>query len=384
MKILHTSDWHLGKVLYERSMIDDQRYFINNVFFSVLNKEQPDLIIISGDIFDRQIASLEAIKLFNEFLTRVCKDFKIPIAIITGNHDSPDRISVATQILKDSGVYIVSHLEDENKILTLCKDNKKVNIVMVPYFDLQMARNYLNDDEISLSDAYNKIVNEILKTLNSADFNVLVSHCFVTGTKNFKSEESMWVGALDEVNNENFNKFNYVALGHIHVAQNIGANIRYSGAPLKYSFDEPDKNKTMTLLTIEDNSFSTKEIEICPRYKMRTVKGEFKEIIENAKINPSDDYICIELMDKVPIYMPMEQLRVYYPNILTMKSEWIKYMGQETDKENVKDKLNSYSEKSERFVFEMFLQDVCDVKAEEDDYKIFDELCESIKKEDML
>lgn len=384
MKILHTSDWHLGKILYERSMIDDQRYFINNVFFNILNKERPDLIIISGDIFDRQIASIEAIKLFNEFLTKVCKEFKIPIAIITGNHDSPERISVASQILKDSGVYIVSHLDDENKIFTLWKNNKKVNIVMLPYFDLQAARNYLNDDEISLNDAYNKILEGLSEKLNYNEFTVLVSHCFVTGAKNFKSDDSLLVGSLDEVSNENFSKFNYVALGHIHSPQSIGENIRYSGAPLKYSFDEPDKNKTMTLLRIQGKDFSIEEIEVCPKYKMRTIRGEFKEIIENAKLNPSNDYICVELLDEVPIYMPMEQLRVYYPNILTMRSEWIKYISSEVDGDSIKDRLDYYSEKNERYVFEMFLRDVCNIEPEEDDYKIFDELCESIKKEDML
>lgn len=383
MKILHTSDWHLGKVIYNVSMIDDQRYFINEVLFKIVCREKPDLLIISGDIFDRQIASLEAIKLFDDFLTEICKKHKIPVAIITGNHDSADRISVASEILKDNGVYIVSYLNDKNKNIAVFDSTEKVNVVLLPYFDLQTARSYLNNEEISLSEAYNKILCEIKESLNETDFNILVSHCFVTGTKNFSSEENLFVGSVDEINNEVFSGFDYVALGHIHSPQNINSKIRYSGAPLKYSFDEPDKNKTISLIEIKGKSFNIKEITINPKHNMRTIKGNFNEIISQAKINPSNDYICVELTDDKPIYMPMPQLRVYYPNILTVKSEWIKNIN--VDNENIlKNKIISCSEKNEKYIFTQFLKEICNIEPEKDDYEIFDKVCKELRKEEEM
>ncbi len=383
MKILHTSDWHLGKVIYNVSMIDDQRYFINEVLFKIVCREKPDLLIISGDIFDRQIASLEAIKLFDDFLTEICKKHKIPVAIITGNHDSADRISVASEILKDNGVYIVSYLNDKNKNIAVFDSTEKVNVVLLPYFDLQTARSYLNNEEISLSEAYNKILCEIKESLNETDFNILVSHCFVTGTKNFSSEENLSVGSVDEINNEVFSGFDYVALGHIHSPQNINSKIRYSGAPLKYSFDEPDKNKTISLIEIKGKSFNIKEITINPKHNMRTIKGNFNEIISQAKINPSNDYICVELTDDKPIYMPMPQLRVYYPNILTVKSEWIKNIN--VDNENIlKNKIISCSEKNEKYIFTQFLKEICNIEPEKDDYEIFDKVCKELRKEEEM
>lgn len=382
MKILHTSDWHLGKVIYNVPMIDDQKYFINEVLFKIICKENPDLLIISGDIFDRQIASLEAIKLFNEFLIKICKKHKIPVAIITGNHDSADRISVASELLKDNKVYIISHINDKNKIITLFDNDLKVNIALLPYFDLQTARSYFNEDELSLNEAYNKILCEIKENLNETDFNILVSHCFVTGSKNFKTDDNLSVGTIDEINNKLFDGFDYVALGHIHSSQNVNSHIRYSGAPLKYSFDEPDKSKTISLIEIKDKSFKVEEIKIVPRHNMRTIKGKFNEIISQAKTNPSNDYICVELTDDMPIYMPMPQLRVYYPNILTVKSEWIKNINSENSENILKNKMVSCNEKNEKYVFTQFLKEICNVEPEKDDYNIFEEICEKLEKEE--
>lgn len=380
IKILHTSDWHLGKSIYGHSLIEDQAYFIDNIFFPTLIKEKPNLVIISGDIFDKHIAPISAINLFNSIITKISKDLHIPICIISGNHDSPERMCLASDILRQNGIYIASNISDVYSPVELNFNGENVNIFLLPYFNLQMARSFLKNENISsLEEAYKYIIEALKVKLNKNNFNILVTHTFVTGCTCDKSQTSLQIGGSDEVCSNTFSDFDYVALGHLHSSQKSGNNGKYSGSPLQYSFDEPDKSKSFTLLNITNKNLTIKELEIKPLHKMQTISGMFSDIVELGKNSPSDDYICINLEDNMPIYMPMEQLRVYFKNILTLNTNWINGK-KSSDILQKSDAINRLS--NPEHVFKEFLQQICLTEATEDDIKIFNQAIIDLKKDE--
>lgn len=380
IKILHTSDWHLGKSIYGHSLIEDQAYFIDNIFFPTLIKEKPNLVIISGDIFDKHIAPISAINLFNSVITKISKDLHIPICIISGNHDSPERMCLASDILRQNGIYIASNISDVYSPVELNFNGENVNIFLLPYFNLQMARSFLKNENISsLEEAYKYIIEALKIKLNKNNFNILVTHTFVTGCTCDKSQTSLQIGGSDEVCSNTFSDFDYVALGHLHSSQKAGNNSKYSGSPLQYSFDEPGKSKSFTLLNIANKNLTIKELEIKPLHKMQTISGMFSDIVELGKNSPSDDYICINLEDDTPIYMPMEQLRVYFKNILTLNTNWINGK-KSSDILQKSDAINRLS--NPEHVFKEFLQQICLTEATEDDIKIFNQAIIDLKKDE--
>ena len=379
IKILHTSDWHLGKIIYGISLLDEQENFMFNTLISIMNKEKPDIIIIAGDVFDRQIASIDAIKLFDKFISLIQKKYSIPIVIITGNHDSKDRIAIARHLLKSQNIYISTEIADVFDFIDIKKDGKIIRLHPLAYFDLASAKSFLGEDEISYANAYKKIITQIEKNTKGVNQNILISHCFVAGTSDNQAYDESYVGNAAAVGYENFKNFDYVALGHIHKAQSIKGNIHYSGAPIKMSFDEPSKPKSLTIVEI-DNEITLRQIPIEPMHNMRTIEGKFKDIVEMGKHNPSDDYILINLEDNTPVYMPVEQLRVYYKNILSLQyiNNW-----------ELKDSFNSHSNNlicnknaDEKHILEQFFKNICDMDFDNDFYEIFKNACYLIKEEE--
>lgn len=379
IKILHTSDWHLGKIIYGMSLLDEQKNFMFNTLISIINQENPDVIIIAGDVFDRQIASIDAIKLFDKFISLIQEKYSISIVIITGNHDSKDRIAIARHLLKPQNIYISTEIVDVFDFIDIKKDGKTVRLHPLAYFDLASAKSFLSEDEISYANAYKKIIAQIEKNTKGANKNILISHCFVAGTDSNQVYDESYVGNSAAVGCENFKNFDYVALGHIHKVQNIKGNIHYSGSPIKTSFDEPPKAKSLTVIEI-DNEIILRQIPIEPMHNMRTVEGKFKDIVEMGKQNPSDDYILINLEDDTPVYMPIEQLRIYYKNILSLQyiNNW-----------ELKDSFNSNSNNlicdknaDEKYILEQFFKNICDVNFDNDFYEIFKNARFLIKEEE--
>ena len=384
MKILHTSDWHLGKVIYGLSLIDDQRYFIDNCFFNIIEEEQPDLIIIAGDIFDRAIASEDAISLFDYFITTVAEVYKVPIIIITGNHDCPTRVSVGSSLMSGKGIYIQSKISKNISPICFESNNTKINVYMLPYFEPSDARIALNDDTIrGFDESYKRIVGEISDRLDTTQVNILASHCFVTGSTVSDSERK-YLGGSEEVGSSVFDKFDYVALGHIHKPQKAGKNGRYSGSPLAYSFDEIKSEKSITVLDIEGKDIKIRQVPIKPLHKMRVIQGTLDEIESKAwQDEEKDAYTCIKLMDTENKCMCMERLRKYFPNVLFLTNEY-----DNSSNYNVKD---NYEEVKEFFgrgndeeIYKKFMLDVCDIKEiSEYELELFNEIMkESIKQGD--
>ncbi len=382
MKILHTSDWHLGKTLCGRLLIEDQEYFIENVFFKAIDNEKPDLIIIAGDIFDRAIAPNEAIAMFNKVILKIGKEYSIPLVIISGNHDSRERMAIGADLLKDNGIYIINSIRDFDKPISFEKDNQRVNIYAIPYFDYNECTPFFKDEKVSsLKDSFRLMIDEIKKTIDKDAFNILVSHCYINGCVSCESESSLYIAQSQEVSASLFEMFDHVALGHLHTAQKAGPNGRYCGAPLSYSFSEKSFQKSMDIINIDDNKKTITPIKIEPLRKVRVIRGRFNDIVEIGKKFPSSDYICAELEDSNPIYMPIDQLRVYFPNIISISADWMKASLDESNKE--KDDNHFIGKKlNEEDIFCRFIKDICQKEVESQDISTFYEILKNVKKEE--
>ncbi len=379
IKILHTSDWHLGKSVCGKSMIYDQKYFLEKFLVDIIKKEKPNVMVVAGDVFDKKFAPVDAIELFNRFITRMYKEFKINVVIVSGNHDSPERLSVASEILRDSGVFISSCISDLYRPIDVKDDVSNIKIYVLPYFDLLDAKVMFKEANIkTYNDAYKVIINSISDKLKASDFNVLVTHCFVAGSEFSDDEETICIGGSEEVRSSLFSSFDYVALGHLHTPQKVEDNIRYSGSPLSYSFNDKTFNKSITIIEVDKNTSKIKSIPITPLHNFKVIKGLFCDVIDKAKRNPLDDYIYIILEDKVPIYMPMEQLRVYYPNLIMLSNDSILDVCEQN--KVIKDFILG-KESNDRAIFEDFLSNICGIKNCKEDLKVFEELNGLIKEE---
>lgn len=373
MKILHTSDWHLGKSVMGRSMLEDQEYFIDNVFLPALDSEHPDAVIISGDIFDRSVAPVEALALFNRAVNETCSR-GIVTAVIAGNHDGAQRLAVYSGLLRSQGLYISASPFDTPPIHI--KDNSgELYIHLLPYFDAATARDILGRDDIHGQNAAFKAVMEKMRPYPAAR-NVLAAHCFAAGAVTCQSESQLSVGGSDGVDPAAFADFDYVALGHLHGPQRSGKNGYYSGSPLKYSFDEEHHKKSLSIVTFDEGGTQIRRLPCTPLRDMRTVTGNIKDIITAAKDDPArEDYIYANLTDTRPVFEPMALLREHYPNVLGLHPGWLDVgAAAANSKLDLKDGLRTGA--ADRVLFEEFLRQVCGKEPEPEEMKIFDELME--------
>lgn len=317
MKIIHTSDWHLGISLHNASLIEEQKNFVDFLVNTVKEKSI-DAVMIAGDIFDHSVSSAEAISLYNNAVTRLCNEIGIPVIISAGNHDGAARLASCNELLKKSGLYIFGKLSKEISLVEL--DN--INIYVLPYFNADEVKALFPDIKInSYTDAMNCILDSLKLDLKPDKKNILMSHCFVSGSVLSESDRSAIVGGTSVVPAEVFDGFDYVALGHLHKAQNRGFNARYSGSPLKYSFSEAEHKKSITILNIEDE-ISVEELYVTPLRETRVIKGNFDEVLAIAeKDTHKDDYIKIELTDRYAGMEAVELFRTYYSNLLNISGK---------------------------------------------------------------
>lgn len=373
MKILHTSDWHLGKSVMGQTMLADQENFIDAVFLPALDSEKPDAVIIAGDIFDRQVAPVEAVRLFNRAVTEICSVRGIPAFVIAGNHDGADRLAVYSQLLRAQGLYISARPLDTEPIC-IHDAHTKVYFHLLPFFNAAQARDILGRDDIhTQNDAFKAIMEQMRPVDGTA--NILVAHCFAAGAVTCESESPLAVGGSDQIDTALYDGFDYVALGHLHGPQRAGKNGAYSGSPLKYSFDEEHHKKSLSLITIDSGGMAVKKIPCVPLHDMRTVTGKIADLLSAAKNDPhNEDYIYTNLTDTRPVFEPMALLRERYPNILGLKPGWLELTPGTVKRAGIKDKLRSGS--GDRLLFEEFLRQVCGIEPQQDELAVFDELME--------
>lgn len=333
MKIIHLADLHIGKRVNEFSMIDDQKYILNQIL-EIIDKEKPDAVIIAGDVYDKQVPSIEAVELLDSFISDISKR-KTTTFIISGNHDSAERLAFGSSLMAMGKIYISPVYNGKISKYTLKNDFGSANFYLLPFVKPNHVKRFFPDEKIeSYTDAI-KVVVDNLK-LDTSEINILIAHQFVTGASRTESEE-ISVGGLDNVDASVFEDFDYVALGHIHRPQKIGTErIRYCGTPLKYSFSEVNDTKSVSIIEINSKEdFNLRTIPLIPKRDMRKIKGTYEELITKTSYENTntDDYIHVTLTDEFNVVDAIQKLRVIYKNI--MKLEYDNMRTRESRKINL-------------------------------------------------
>lgn len=318
MKLIHLSDLHLGKRVNEFSMLEDQEFILTKII-NIIDGEKPDAVIIAGDVYDKSVPSAEAVQLFDDFLCRLAKR-KLHVFVISGNHDSAERMAFGGRLMEMSGVHMSPVCNGNVEPISLEDEFGRVNFYMLPFVKPANVRRFFEDSEIeSYTDAVRAAVENM--NVNTAERNVIITHQFVTGAERSESEE-ISVGGSDNVDASVFDCFDYTALGHIHGPQNIGSErIRYCGTPLKYSFSEAKHKKSVTVVELrEKGNIEVRTVALEPKRDMREIKGNYAEITlkENYINTDTDDYMHITLTDEDDIPDAIGKLRVIYPNLMKL------------------------------------------------------------------
>ena len=342
MKIMHLSDLHLGKRVNEFSMIEDQTYILNEII-NIIDEQKPKVIILAGDIYDKPIPPAEAVELFDDFLYKLSKR-NLYVFIISGNHDSAERIAFGSRLFDKSGIYLSPVYN--GKILPISVDDEcgDINFYMLPFIKPVHVRRFFPDASISTyTDALNTVITDM--NIDNTKRNILITHQFVTGSSRTESED-VSVGGSDNVDADIFKDFDYVALGHIHRSQSCGSEyIRYCGTPLKYSFSESKDTKSITVIDIkEKGDIKLDFIPLTPLRDMVEIKGSYNELMlksfyENSSL--PTDYVHITLTEEDDIPDVITKLRVIYKNI--MKLDYDNQRTRKSSEINLIDAVDSMS-----------------------------------------
>ena len=332
MKLLHLADLHIGKRVYEYSMLEEQKAALTQAFRMAV-EHKADAVLIAGDVYDKNIPTIEGVKLFDTFLTAL-KQKDIPTFIISGNHDSAERLSFGRHLFENSRIYLSGTYEEEIFKKTLCDEFGEVDIYLLPFLKPQQIEVAEGEEKPQdYTDAIKLVLNRL--KINKNNRNVLLAHQFVGGgtTEPFRVDsETQSVGGVDMVDYRVFDDFDYVALGHLHGAQHVGREtVRYAGSPVKYSFSEARQEKSATLITLGKKQseasgqemitdISIEKLPFTPVHDMREIKGTLQQLTSPEVLSESDcnDYMHITLTDEEEIYDVFGKLRAAYPNLMSL------------------------------------------------------------------
>lgn len=352
MKFVHLSDLHLGKRVNGYSMIEDQKYILLKIL-NVIDEQKAEAVVIAGDVYDKPIPPTEAVQLFDDFLFRLVER-NLQILVISGNHDSPERIAFGSRFMDKSGVHMSQVYNGKNDLVELKDKYGKVNFYMLPLVKPSNVRRFFEDEEINTyTDAVRVAVSHM--NVNKKSRNVIITHQFVTGAQRSESE-TIAVGGTDNVDSYVFDDFDYVALGHIHRPQNVGKNtVRYCGTPLKYSFSEISHKKSVTVVEMkEKGNVKVSTVELTPKLDMREIKGTYEELTfkKNYENTNTEDYLHIILTDEEDVADAVAKLRCVYPNLMKLdydntrtRNSLALTQAEETEKKSDTELLSEFFEK---------------------------------------
>ena len=318
MKLIHLSDLHLGKRVNEFSMLEDQAFILQEIL-RIIDEEQPQAVVLAGDIYDKSVPSGEAVQLFDGFLWELSSR-KLQVFVISGNHDSPERLSFGGRLMEGSGIHLSPVYSGKVEPVVLEDAYGPVNVYLLPFLKPAHVRRYFPEEEIgTYTEALGKAVEAL--EIHKEQRNVLVTHQFVTGASRSDSEE-ISVGGSDNVDASVFDAFDYVALGHIHGPQNIGSSrIRYCGTPLKYSFSEVGQQKSVTVAELkEKGTLEVAARPLTPLRDLREIRGSYLEVTAKSfyEGRNREDYLHITLTDEEDVPDGAAKLRVIYPNLMRL------------------------------------------------------------------
>ncbi|MFX3623198.1 MAG: exonuclease SbcCD subunit D [Ectobacillus sp.] len=320
MKLFHTADWHLGKLIHGVYMTEDQEYVLNQ-FIGAIERERPDAVIIAGDLYDRAIPPTEAVDLLNRVLKTIVVDLRTPVLAVAGNHDSPDRIHFGSELMKAQGLHIVGQFQYPYKPVSLEDEHGEVHFHLIPYADPSIVRHVMENEDIrSHDDAMRVLIDCIVQTMDKNARHIFVGHAFVTPfgeaeENTSESERPLSIGGAEYVNSHYFSLFHYTALGHLHQAHYVrDERIRYAGSPLKYSISEENHRKGYYVVELDQKGDITVEKqELMPLRDMRTIEGRLEDLLQHEVC---EDYVFVKLLDDTPVLQPMEKIRSVYPNAM--------------------------------------------------------------------
>ncbi|MGL4344351.1 MAG: exonuclease SbcCD subunit D [Cellulosilyticaceae bacterium] len=386
MKFIHTGDWHIGKVINEVSMLEDQVYILEQLI-RLLEEEKPDALVIAGDLYDRSVPPARAVEVLNQYLMHIVLKLRIPVLVVAGNHDSGERLDFASGVMAAQGLHIEGVPKLEIRRVTLEDEFGLVDFYLLPYLEPAMARHLYEDETIKThEDAMGRVIQEIRKMENPGTRAVVVAHGYVTymsdAVEESESERPLSIGGTDKIHGSVFDGFNYVALGHLHGPQQIGGDrMRYAGSLLKYSFSEEKQRKSMCIVSLDKEGDVSVRLKSLPiRRDMRTIKGTIDELTHKSyySLNNIEDYVFATLTDEGEVYEPLAKLRAIYPNIMGVRKETKETLDYE---EVVLGK--DHREKSKLELFRDFYENVTQNTFDETREQMMTEMIQNATKEEV-
>lgn len=373
MRFLHLADLHLGKKVNEFSMIEDQKYILKQIL-NIIDEKKVEAVLIAGDVYDKSVPSAEAVILLDDFLNDLAKR-QLKTFIISGNHDSPERVGFGADIMSLAGIYMAKPFSGAPEKVTLSDKPGKINIYMLPFIKPAILKHFYKDEEIATYEDAMELVMKNTK-IDKRQRNILIAHQYVSGATRCDSE-NMPIGGIDEVSAKNFEGFDYVALGHLHGPQHIEKEtIRYAGTPLKYSFSEINHKKSALIVDVKKKGdVEFEKIPLKPLHDMVEIKGLYDELTAKSFYEDMDtkSYIHVTLTDEEDKPNAMELLRTIYPNIMKLD-----YDNKRTRENQVINGVSEIENKSKQELFEEFFELQNNQKMNDKQRKIIDDLINKI------
>lgn len=378
MRFIHTSDWHLGRVIHGVHLTDDQSYLLQQ-FIDIIQEEKPDAIIIAGDLYDRSIPPVEAVELLDDTFSRIILDLKIPVIAIAGNHDSADRVNFGSRLLQKQNLFLAGKLDFEFKPVTLYDKYGAVDFYTVPYTEPCALKQFFESSDLSHDESMRLIIEQIKKNKDKDHRSVLITHAFIAGCAESESERPLSVGGTGAVSCSYFKDFDYTALGHLHQPQKAGAdNILYSGSLMKYSFSEANQKKCMYVIDMDETGkCNVKDIYLKPKRDLRCIEGYLKDLIDPSYESggSKEDYLQVNLLDEGALLDPIGRLKKVFPNVLKIEREQFNQEG----KKGFKTPGNDYNKLSDKELFMSFYAQAAGKKFDGSKEKVLEELLEEFR-----
>lgn len=343
MRLIHTSDWHLGRIFHGVHLTDDQEHVLRQ-FVDLVADTKPDAVLIAGDVYDRAVPPPEAVALLDDVLSTITLKLKVPVVMIAGNHDSPERLGFGSRVMSEQGLHVFGPLSQGIEPVQLEDKYGALNLYCLPYAEPPVVRQVFDQEVQDHNGIFKLLVDETKKNHPSGRRSILMTHAFVAGGEESESERPLSVGGSGMVDASLFSDFNYVALGHLHRPQKAGfEHVQYSGSLMKYSFSEAEHKKVINIVEMDGKGeVKLEKVSLLPRRDVRRVEGDLAEIIARAKTdNGKNDYLMVTLSDKQALLDAMGKLREAYPNVLHIERPLLtidgKVVGNKADHRKIDD-----------------------------------------------
>lgn len=381
MRLIHTADWHLGRLFHGTHLTDDQAHVLDQ-FVDLVREERPDAVLIAGDLYDRAVPPPEAVALLDDTLTRIAVGLEVPVILMAGNHDSPDRLSFGSRLMTARRVHVFGRLTATIEPVVLHDEHGPVHIAVLPFAEPAVVRERLEDATVQDHDAALRALTARVRVRVPADGRtVLMAHAFVAGGEVSESERPLSIGGTGTVDAGCLAGFHYVALGHLHRPQSIGSErVQYSGSLLKYSFSESGHAKSVARVELDARGgVRVERLPLTPRRDVRTVRGTLDEVIEQGRSDGrSEDYVLAVLTDRGALLDAMGRIREVYPNCMELDRSAFMTAAAGGDGARPVD----HRSRSEEELFGDFMQQVAGGPPSTEESAVFREIVEAMDREE--